>query len=114
MRIRDWSSDVCSSDLVETSRQSVGGMNQPISRFNASTKQAFARTERADLARDTVRLAGITPSPSVPDEPVARSAARRVGKECVGPCRYRWSPYHETKMKHTQNRYDTDTNKTPQ
>src|SRR3546814_19346920 len=23
-----------------------------------------------------------------------RSAERRVGKECVSPCRYRWSPYH--------------------
>src|SRR3546814_19986510 len=22
-----------------------------------------------------------------------RSAKRRVGKECVSPCRYRWSPY---------------------
>src|SRR3546814_8597988 len=24
----------------------------------------------------------------------ARSEARRVGKECVSTCRYRWSPYH--------------------
>src|SRR3546814_11174085 len=23
-----------------------------------------------------------------------RSEERRVGKECVSPCRYRWSPYH--------------------
>src|SRR3546814_15804241 len=23
-----------------------------------------------------------------------RSEARRVGKECVSPCRSRWSPYH--------------------
>src|SRR3546814_18831798 len=23
-----------------------------------------------------------------------RSEARRVGKGCVGTCRYRWSPYH--------------------
>src|SRR3546814_4301351 len=26
--------------------------------------------------------------------PVARSEERRVGKECVSPCRSRWSPYH--------------------
>src|SRR3546814_19886787 len=26
-----------------------------------------------------------------------RSEARRVGKECVSPCRFRWSPYHSTK-----------------
>src|SRR3546814_4934570 len=26
-----------------------------------------------------------------------RSEERRVGKECVSTCRYRWSPYHEEK-----------------
>src|SRR3546814_11678802 len=26
-----------------------------------------------------------------------RSEERRVGKECVSTCRYRWSPYHEQK-----------------
>src|SRR3546814_21053592 len=26
-----------------------------------------------------------------------RSEERRVGKECVSTCRYRWSPYHEKK-----------------
>src|SRR3546814_20540886 len=31
----------------------------------------------------------------------ARSEERRVGKECVSTCRYRWSPYHEQK---TQNK----------
>src|SRR3546814_15789935 len=25
---------------------------------------------------------------------LGRSEGRRVGKECVGPCRFRWSPYH--------------------
>src|SRR3546814_11533999 len=29
----------------------------------------------------------------------ARSAERRVGKECVSTCRSRWSPYHKTKKK---------------
>src|SRR3546814_17399474 len=28
------------------------------------------------------------------DEAVQRSEERRVGKECVSTCRYRWSPYH--------------------
>src|SRR3546814_11575 len=27
-------------------------------------------------------------------EPEARSEERRVGKECVSTCRYRWSAYH--------------------
>src|SRR3546814_16443529 len=30
----------------------------------------------------------------------ARSEERRVGKECVSPCRSRWSPYHEKKKSH--------------
>src|SRR3546814_12761165 len=29
-----------------------------------------------------------------------RSEERRVGKECVSPCRSRWSPYNEKKKKH--------------
>src|SRR3546814_18953320 len=29
----------------------------------------------------------------------SRSAERRVGKECVSTCRFRWSPYHEQKTK---------------
>ena len=28
------------------------------------------------------------------DDPWVRSEERRVGKECVQPCRSRWSPYH--------------------
>src|SRR3546814_15350193 len=30
-----------------------------------------------------------------------RSEERRVGKECVSPCRSRWSPYHSKKKKLT-------------
>src|SRR3546814_15214366 len=31
---------------------------------------------------------------SLPDQAIARSEARGVGKGCVSPCRFRWSPYH--------------------
>src|SRR3546814_19897655 len=31
---------------------------------------------------------------------LSRSAGRSVGKECVSPCRFRWSPYNNTKKKH--------------
>src|SRR3546814_19167092 len=31
-----------------------------------------------------------------------RSEERRVGKECVSPCRYRWSPYHEKKNRNNK------------
>src|SRR3546814_1454967 len=66
MRISDWSSDVCSSDLAD------GGPR----------RGAWLRAGEA--AADRVR-----------DQPDGRrSEERRVGKECVSTCRSRWSPYH--------------------
>src|SRR3546814_18251 len=35
---------------------------------------------------------------------IRRSEERRVGKECVSTCRSRWSPYHQKKKKHKDNR----------
>src|SRR3546814_7970641 len=66
MRISDWSSDVCSSDL-------------------AFDPGAFLRPRAQTLInafpRRSLQLA-------------IRSEERRVGKECVSTCRSRWSPYH--------------------
>src|SRR3546814_1227178 len=69
MRISDWSSDVCSSDLATTI-----GFTVPI----------FATILSALILRETT---GIHRCP-------ARSEERRVGKECVSTCRSRWSPSH--------------------
>src|SRR3546814_4947346 len=68
MRISDWSSDVCSSDLYETT----------VARVRQRLEKGAARGE----IRDDV------------SEIHARSEERRVGKECVSTCRSRWSPYH--------------------
>src|SRR3546814_10511040 len=74
MRISDWSSDVCSSDLV-----------------GAFQRAGADRAEQAAIAgAQHRRTAGIGGGPVG----VARSEARRVGKECVSTCRSRWSPYH--------------------
>src|SRR3546814_7228353 len=73
MRISDWSSDVCSSDLLE--------QGQPMIHARLPPPVADRRIER--IAR------------RLPAEQVAiRSEERRVGKECVSTCIYRWSPYH--------------------
>src|SRR3546814_4121274 len=79
MRISDWSSDVCSSDLGQI------GLRH--------------RDDAAFLAVDD--RDGWTPVALARDAPVvqavvhhARSEERRVGKECVSTCRSRWSPYH--------------------
>src|SRR3546814_4238896 len=69
MRISDWSSDVCSSDLPR-----------------AAPRQAQAEGPRRDVDRGPERLHRRAGS--------GRSEERRVGKECVSTCRSRWSPYH--------------------
>src|SRR3546814_6968568 len=74
MRISDWSSDVCSSDLaVRADNQIfVSGMG-------------MESEWSADL-----RITGTTADPRI----TGRSEERRVGKECVSTCSSRWSPYH--------------------
>src|SRR3546814_9811060 len=71
MRISDWSSDVCSSDL-----QGCGDQLAVI------------------VAPHEHHVATGATGPVGPGHPQARSEERRVGKECVSTCRSRWSPYH--------------------
>src|SRR3546814_15968191 len=73
MRISDWSSDVCSSDLT-TSPSVPGG--------------------KAASSRSILQLPEISPTVSARRRPSQRSEVRRVGKECVMTCRSRWSPYN--------------------
>src|SRR3546814_6795273 len=89
MRISDWSSDVCSSDLAHMAQLAAA---QPVGTETARA-EALARwaqlpryldTEIRNL-REGVRRSYTTPK---------RSEERRVGKECVRTCRSRWSPYH--------------------
>src|SRR5689334_24023453 len=79
----DWSSDVCSSDLVllEMSRHTEKV------RSPGSERRDAALYVRRDARRHVV--SGILPDVK-PWRPARRSEERRVGKEC----RSRWSPYH--------------------
>src|SRR3546814_19532506 len=104
MRISDWSSDVCSSDLIgempderaqrvlHVSRNMpplVGGME----RLNWHIANELQR--RVELKILAPRgSAALAPSGVVSIEVPSRSEARRVGKECVRTCRSRWSPDH--------------------
>src|SRR3546814_12259270 len=76
MRISDWSSDVCSSDLNETLRPAAISIASPVRGL---------RPVRAgvDLTLNFPKPLMLT----------SRSEERRVGKECVSTCRSRWSPY---------------------
>src|SRR3546814_2109149 len=73
MRISDWSSDVCSSDLVHV----IGVSSQAAG--HKTLVPALIEALRKEGAGDIL---------------VVRSEERRVGKECVSTCRSRWSPYH--------------------
>src|SRR3546814_21046462 len=95
MRISDWSSDVCSSDLVE--------VDVRVERAHARRVEFDARFEQARrLARhdhaDVDELLALDPRYRADHRVVidgrGRSEERRVGKECVSTCRFRWSPSH--------------------
>src|SRR3546814_11321459 len=99
MRISDWSSDVCSSDLLvgEILDLFDNGMAIGITDISATCHmpdviEAPYRPAMLDEGSDGMptRLGG----PSCLAGAVIRSEERRVGKECVSTCRYRWSPYH--------------------
>src|SRR3546814_8588662 len=83
MRISDWSSDVCSSDLVAPKAKVA---------VDIGLAQAQPRREvEVEPGLDPLvpRAVGVEGR-----RRNARSEERRVGKECVRTCRSRWSPYH--------------------
>src|SRR3546814_11769990 len=104
MRISDWSSDVCSSDLTvhrakRRQRKQLDG--------DAGTGQLVAAEQRrgAELGDVGQHRHFHRINEAAIGGQVMRSEERRVGKECVSTCRSRWSPYHykkKTANKHNQ------------
>src|SRR3546814_4739392 len=84
MRISDWSSDVCSSDLAGE----VRARHEPELGFRIGGKIIARAVDVGDRVAAGALLAELDP------DDVRRSEERRVGKECVSTCRSRWSPYH--------------------
>src|SRR3546814_1862390 len=86
MRISDWSSDVCSSDLSRVSSESSPPNPGP------SPAPDPVPGPNPAVARDSlIRVPSSEAALVVKVRP--RSEERRVGKECVSTCRSRWSPY---------------------
>src|SRR3546814_15266259 len=104
MRISDWSSDVCSSDLdiwsllrasdpllfngdaaKVTLAQSLE-LRKVVGSLEAMSQEEFARA----MGHRTLHIAT---HKLVKNDLVLRSEERRVGQECVSTCRSRWSPY---------------------
>src|SRR3546814_20578392 len=99
MRISDWSSDVCSSDLLGHAMHVDGEADAPVANQRYSQfflphepclEQGAAESNCVLIPFPLVRHHGQTETPIC----LPRSEERRVGKECVSTCRSRWSPYH--------------------
>src|SRR3546814_6884530 len=88
MRISDWSSDVCSSDLV---RPKLFVRHRVLFVFLFAALLAASSMARAGSY--AACILGRMPD-TANDIAAMRSEERRVGKECVSTCRSRWSPYH--------------------
>src|SRR3546814_19712837 len=107
MRISDWSSDVCSSDLLAVVDQrevmdDTPGHCPRLEKLQEGDDPDLVFTRLGDsggriIARGFGRFDnhdGFRPvkrSHRLKDE---RSEERRVGKECVSTCRSLWSPYN--------------------
>src|SRR3546814_14736727 len=111
MRISDWSSDVCSSDLFDLvarlARRDRNGRGDLLARRDAILERLDAMIDRVADDMDQ-RIADILHHFAVELDlaaaclegdllahvlcEVARSEERRVGEECVSTCSSRWSP----------------------
>src|SRR3546814_17491837 len=103
MRVSDWSSDVCSSDLAAIASMGLFAwlpinwhLAGPIGLFESIMVTLALglnlKKIRADkLAADTNYARALAERLTISEN---RSEERRVGKECVSTCRSRWSPIH--------------------
>src|SRR3546814_5309233 len=98
MRISDWSSDVCSSDLhsdvldIEVAAFADRAyVARPIGRPYPRTHRGPERRELSSNVRTAPRTTGVADAICGPK---VRTEERRVGKEGVSTCRSRGSPYH--------------------
>src|SRR3546814_13807413 len=98
MRISDWSSDVCSSDLVAHAWQVhpdwplilIGNRDE----FHDRPSAPLGPWDDGSgiVAGRDLQAGGTWMGLHAPSGRVVRSEERRVGTECVSTCRSRWSP----------------------
>src|SRR3546814_12731855 len=111
MRISDWSSDVCSSDLnmpislVKKDGKITKSRIKELYTFDGLGKVKTEEVRGGDICAvvgiegfeigDTIADAENPEAlPGIQIDEPTRSEERRVGQECVSPCRSRWSAYH--------------------
>src|SRR3546814_7590362 len=90
MRISDWSSDVCSSDLATEKEEGSAAQDR-----NREKSEDDDEGDDDDKNNETTKRKGLLSERKGKGQSSGeRSEERRVGKECVSTCRSRWSPYH--------------------
>src|SRR3546814_15233586 len=106
MRISDWSSDVCSSDLADPARlvelfqlADLYGLEIHPLAMRAAARDAKLVDDIRREPRANAFFLEVLTSPLDPETVLrwmneARSGERRVGKECASTCGSRGSPYH--------------------
>src|SRR3546814_12533420 len=114
MRISDWSSDVCSSDLssgspwvgLRMSAHSAGvSVSATIPEMTTDTAMVIANCRYITPLRPPRKPTGMNTADSTSSE------ERSVGKECVNRCRSRWSPDHQKKKQIETQHISTITHK---
>src|SRR3546814_19999070 len=97
MRISDWSSDVCSSDLINGTTV-VSGTRQMrrffLGPFDYPLQGTAQLTEGRAVSIELTYTNATAEAGTCGLTLGWRSEERRVGKECVSTCRSRWAPYH--------------------
>src|SRR3546814_15825700 len=108
MRISDWSSDVCSSDLgiVLTLEQHATlrlgaacrtGNNR--ARLRGQNVRHLVHMSQGSRGQEILRLCAVVIGQALQATQEVRSEESRVGKECVSTCRSRWSADNEKKKR---------------
>src|SRR3546814_11329154 len=101
MRISDWSSDVCSSDLAGRQRAGNPATRSATGAGGVCSLRTAKRNGDWSFGRAPAALTGAAASPHGEAAAEAaeaigqlvRSEERRVGKECCSTFRSRWAPY---------------------
>src|SRR3546814_19966979 len=108
MRISDWSSDVCSSDLVARRHGPRSGarlLDRALVTLGVQELLPHIADDALPARRAFIVVVGapalgifaaghLEALDAAGDLHAPRSEERRVGKECDSTCRSRWSPYH--------------------
>src|SRR3546814_17124691 len=102
VRISDWSSDVCSSDLA---------VPLPRARTGPAAPRQWCHGSGGRRSRETSAPGAPRTPPSSRTGDRRRSEERRLGKDCVSPWRSRWTPYHQKNIESTSSAESKTTNK---